>query len=109
MATNLLDSWFKYPIGDGAFFSVFGFVFVFFGILLLIIIISILGKVIYGLKRTEKKRDIIEEKQLELPIQAKEDAKLDPQVVAAITAALMAYYQTEQPKCEFVVRRIRKI
>jgi methionyl-tRNA synthetase len=35
--------------------------------------------------------------------------EVDEETVAIITAAIMAYYQKNNPKCEFTVRRIKKI
>ncbi len=41
---NLLDGWFQFPVGDAAFYAIFGFMFVFLGITLLIVILTCLGK-----------------------------------------------------------------
>ena len=102
---NLLDGWFKFDIGDGAFYSVFGFLFVFIGISLLIVIFTLVGlamKKANARKRTKKESDT--------PVlQIEEEEGVTPEVVAAITAALMAYYEQENVKCDFVVRRIKKI
>ena len=38
---NLL-AWFKYPVGDGAFYAAFGYVFVFLGIAILVFLFTIL-------------------------------------------------------------------
>lgn len=102
MLSNLL---FNFPIGDGAFYSVFGFVFVFVGIAVLIAIFTIVGIVMK--KATARKRT---KKESETPVlQIEEEDGVTPEVVAAITAALMAFYVTENVKCDFVVRRIKKI
>ena len=34
---------------------------------------------------------------------------VDEETVAMIMAAIMAYYQTNNPKCEFTVKRIKRI
>ena len=38
-----------------------------------------------------------------------ESEEIDEETVAVITAAIMAYYEVNYPKCEFTVRRIKKI
>lgn len=35
--------------------------------------------------------------------------ELDEETVAVITAAIMAYYQNSNPKCEFTIKRIKRI
>jgi mRNA-degrading endonuclease toxin of MazEF toxin-antitoxin module len=42
-------------------------------------------------------------------VQSETDNEVDEQTVAIIMAALMAYYQTNNPKCEFTVKRIKRI
>ena len=37
------------------------------------------------------------------------DEVIDEETVAVITATIMAYYEQVNPKCEFVVRRIKRI
>ena len=108
MLTNLLDGWFKINIGEGAFYAVFGFIFVFLGITLLILFFMALG----WLMRKIEKRKATKKKKPEAPAPApvlQEEAGVTPEVVAAITAALMAYYETEHSECEFVVRRIKRL
>ena len=39
----------------------------------------------------------------------KESDGLSEEEVAVITAAIMAYYAKEKPKCEFTVKRIKRI
>lgn len=107
---NLLDGWFKFPVGDGAFYALFGFLFVFFGISILILLFSLLGKLMNYLKthprkpkKTEKTVQDISESE-SVP-----EEGVSPEVVAAITAALMAYYEQEQAQCDFIVKRIKRI
>ncbi len=109
MVNNLLDGWLKLSVGEAGFYAVLGYAFVFFGILLLIIVLTLLGKIIDKINGIKKEGIGVEEVQTTQPAVQTDMEKVDPQVVAVITAALMAYYQTEQPKCDFVVKRIRKI
>ena len=116
MNYNLLDGWFKFDVGEGAFYAVFGFLFVFIGITVLIGILMLVGKImqIQKKKADEKAQRAAEERQKELaeamtasqPVQ--EDG-IPAEVVAAITAALAIYCEQEKTKCDFVVKRIRKI
>jgi hypothetical protein len=43
----------------------------------------------------------------EKPIENEEE--LSDEVVAVITAAIAAYYQKENKKCEFTVKRIKRV
>lgn len=94
-------------LGTGAFYALFGFVFVFVGITLLIVILSLLGK---GMSKVnEKKAQQTAKKSAENVASAPVvEAGIPPEVVAAITAAVAAYMEQEQSKCEFVVRRIKR-
>lgn len=106
---NLLDGWFKFPVGDAAFYAVFGFVFVFLGIVLLILILTCLGKGISawrGRKKKKRSQAVEEAPQTSLP---EPTAGISPEVIAAIAAAVAAYTEAETGKCDFIVRRIRKI
>ncbi len=105
---NLLDSWFKFDPGEGAFYAIFGLIFVFLGIALLIGILMLVGFVMQRTDRRKKKKAERGPEPGEIP--APPDAEtVSPEVVAAITAALAVYLEAEQPKCEFVVRRIRRL
>lgn len=113
MAANLLD-WLKLPVGDGAFYALFGFCFVLLGITLLIVIFVLLGKLMDYLrkhprkpKKTKKTKKTVEAIEEPVPI-ATEDG-VSPETVAVITAAIMAYYSKEQSQCDFIVKRIKKL
>ena len=110
MLTNLLDGWFKMSVGEGAFYSVFGFVFVFFGIALLILIFTGLGLLMKKLdaRKAAKIQKPAPSKPASAPVPQTEEG-VTPEIVAAITAALMAYYETERSECEFIVRRIKRL
>ena len=105
---NLLER--SIGAGEGAFYSVFGFVFVFLGIALLILVFTLLGIIMKHInERGEKTRKEAQERAVAAsPVTTTEEG-VSPEVVAAITAAIAAYYEGEQVKCDFVVRRIKKI
>lgn len=130
MADFLLDaseSWFSFQMdpGTAAFYAVFGFLFVFLGIILLIAIIYLLGKLMVVLtprlaalkqRRTLKKAGRqgktegrgAEETVGDL-IPALQREELPPELVAAITAAVLAFCKESAPKCDFIVRRIKRL
>ncbi len=111
MLSNLL-SWFKVNPGEGAFYSVFGFCFVFLGIVILIGIIALVGYIMTKWTDVREKKKATKVKSPSAPVQeavSAIDEGIPPEVVAAITAALAVCMQEEKAKCDFVVRRIRKI
>ena len=98
------------PIGEVAIYAVLGYLVVFVGIAFLIFIVWAVGQLVskvngksFSLKKKVKK-------QVEQPIavQAVSD-ELDDETVAVIMAALMAYYQQTNAKCDFTVKRIKRI
>lgn len=109
MLNALLDGWFKFDVGDGAIYALLGFVIVFLGIILLVLIFTALGKIMTTLPKKKAK------KAGENPtISAPEDRKADeegipPEVVAAITAAVTMCLEGEKSQCDFVVRRIKRL
>ena len=109
MLSSILSNWFKMNVGDGAFDAVFGFLFVFAGIALLVTIFTVLGIVMKKVNARKPKKRKIKSKiivEQEAPIEQEED---DPEVVAAIMAAISAIYESENAKCDFVVRRIKRL
>ncbi len=101
---NLLDS--SISIGDGAIYSVFGLVFVMLGISLLVLIFMLFG---FGMKKWNERKKKEPPAPAPAPAPAEAAEGIPPEVVAAITAAVAVYLEGEQVKCDFVVRRIRKI
>ena len=110
MINGLLSDWFKMNVGDGAFYAVFGFVFVFLGIALLFAIFTVLGIIMKKVNaRKPKKRKIKSKTEEEKSKTDQKEDELSPETVAAITAAIMAVYESENAKCEFIVRRIKRL
>lgn len=111
MLTNLLADWFKINLGEGAFYSVFGFVFVFLGIVVLILVLTLLGLLMKKINERGKKQ---KQGKVEPALPAEEKASapeegISPEVIAAIAAAVTAYCQESGGKCDFVVKRIKKL
>ena len=121
---NLLDSWFKLSIGEGAFYAAFGFLFVFLGIVLLIIFFTVLGMIMKKVNARKKakasvqhkksvahKEGMVEEKAPVMPAEAENSAEeeVTPELVAVISAAIAAYCGESAQNCGFVVRRIKRL
>lgn len=109
-------------LGEALIYALIGFMAVFLGIVLIISIIWFIGFVlrktnnlaflkklnfIVFLKELSSKR----RKSVDEPVKATEEIndEVPDEVKAAIVAAIMSYYSTEKPKCEFRVKRIKKL
>ena len=115
MFLNLLsmteDKFRSATIGEAALYALLGFLVVFVGISFLILVVWLVGK---AMNKMEKKQKV--PKTVEKPVEtvaeslAVADADtINDETVAIITAAIMAYYQQTNPKCEFTVKRIKRI
>ena len=97
---------------EATLYALIGFIIVFIGIAFLIGIVYVVGKVMQGKngnapkKETVKPAPNVEEKPT-LTANVNEE-EIPEEVVAVITAAIMAYYEQTNPKCEFKVRRIKR-
>ncbi|MDE6059356.1 MAG: OadG family protein [Clostridia bacterium] len=111
--TNCLLDWFQFEVGEGAFYALFGFLIVFAGIVILILLFTALGKIMEQVNKPHKQRKPrkSKKKEDEIPegvIEQAEDG-VTPELVAVISAAVAAVYESENVKCDFVVKRIRKL
>ncbi|MCD8040416.1 MAG: OadG family protein [Clostridia bacterium] len=119
---NLDDNnWYFDNKAESFIYAGIGILVVFAGILILIGVISLLGFIFKKLdekgvlnrktKKSKKKAEqaaAASEAVQQQPAEAASD-EIPDEVKVAIMAAIMAYYQTEQPKCEFTVKRIKRI
>jgi Na+-transporting methylmalonyl-CoA/oxaloacetate decarboxylase gamma subunit len=107
-------------VGEAAVYALLGFLVVFAGISLLILIVWAIGKLMAYMKGEPTKKEIQEikasiieakeEQEKEKILEATSNAdEPDEETVAVIMAALMSYYETNYPKCEFTVKRIKRI
>ncbi len=96
----------------GLFVFILGLLIVFFGIAVIVIVISALGKIM----KAQSETTAVETTAVETaaatvqaaPAQAEED--LTPEKVAAITAVLTAYFMAEgKSPCEFRIRKIKRL
>lgn len=99
------------PIGEAALYALLGFLVVCFGIALLIFIVWIVGKIInkVTVMQKSKKEEKTAEEQVATSLAVADGEAISEETVAAITAAIMEYYQEQQTKCEFTVKRIKKV
>lgn len=95
-------------IGETALYALIGFFIVFVGIFFLVFIVWLVGAIInrFASKKQTAKKETIAERISASPV---DEEEISEETVAVITAALTAYYQTNQPKCEFTVKRIKRI
>ena len=95
-------------LGTAALYAVIGLLVVFIGIAFLVLVVWLLGLAFAHLpQKFEKKEKVVEKVETPAPTMAVED--LDEQTVAVITAAIAAYYQKENKKCDFTVKRIKRL
>ena len=96
-------------VPEALLYALIGFLVVFAGIALLIAVVWAVGKVMSTVnpKAKPKKVEVKPKETQVAPVVNEND--VDEETVAVITAALMAYYQTSNPKCGFTVKRIKRI
>lgn len=104
----------KIGVGEVAIDALIGFIVVFIGIALLVAIVWAVGKVMQSAgdakgKTTEKQTKKTETK-AEIPaVKNAATDDLDEETIAVISAAIAAYYASEQRSCGFVVKRIKRM
>ena len=117
MLTNLLD---KLPqggryvgFGEVSLYALIGAMVVFAGITFLIFIVWLVGKMLEGgAKNTKAKQEpaaIENMKNSVTPNSSSAAEDIDEETVAVIMAALTAYYEKNNPKCEFTLKKIKRI
>lgn len=100
------------PISEAALYALLGYFVVFVGIAFLVLIVWLVGKVLTksgGLNPIKKEEKEQSMQITQENIAVRDDETVSEETVAVIMAALMAYYQQVNPKCEFTVRRIKRI
>jgi Na+-transporting methylmalonyl-CoA/oxaloacetate decarboxylase gamma subunit len=109
------ENWYFDNYGEAAIYALIGFLIVFVGIVIIIGVIWLVG---FIMRKTDnfafltKKRGskkAVEEKKPVAEEQATETDEIPDEVKAAIVAAIMAYYQEKEEKCQFTVKRIKRI
>lgn len=100
--------------GEACIYALIGFAVVFAGIALIIFIIWLIGLLMRKTNNlaflTNGRMPKKQKEQSEVAEVAEtESGDIPDEVKAAIMAAIMAYYSEEKPKCEFKVKRIKRI
>ena len=98
------------PLESGAITFILGLVITFLGITVIVIFVSLAGKLFNKTVKDEKPVRVKEVKVVEKAPEIKRD-DVPEHVKVAIIAAISAYYYENQPKsnCDFIVKRIKRI
>lgn len=102
--------------GEPFLYALIGFVIVFIGILLIIGIIWLVGLIMrktdnleFLTKKRGKKHEAKSVQEAVRPESSAVSDDIPDEVKAAIIAAIMAYYRDKEEKCQFTVKRIKRI
>ncbi len=105
------DNW-----GEPFLYALIGFLVVFVGILIIIAIIWLVGLIMrktnnleFLQKKKAPKKNAEAEQSDTAAAAIVGEGEIPAEVKAAIIAAIMAYYEDRQEKCEFTVKRIKRI
>jgi len=107
----------QFNLGDAAIDAAIGHLIVFAGMIVLVLLFTGLGAVMKRINGKKKPKAPVSEPLPMPPVRVVEEKhdEIAPEVVAAIAAALTAYYCDENKcgetgtKCSFVVKRIKKL
>ena len=94
-------------IGEALINALIGFAVVFLGISILVGVIYLVGFIMKGTKSKKQKKTEVKVQEPVSVVPASDET--DEETVAVIMATIMAYYEKENRKCDFVVKRIKKI
>ena len=107
-SASLPEGYQDVSIGTAALYALIGYLVVFAGIAFLIFIVWLVGKFMTKAQPAKKTAPMESAPALDTSIQSADD-EVDEETVAVIMAALMAYYEANNPKCEFTVKRIKRV
>ncbi len=93
-------------IGEASLYALLGFSIVFLGIAFLILVVWLVGKVMNKGVAAKKEVKLAEPV---LPLETSNSEEITEETIAVITAAIMAYYEQNNRKCDFTVKRIKRI
>ncbi len=93
-------------VGEASLYALLGFGIVFLGIAFLILVVWLVGKVMQKGASVKKEAKPVE---VAKPAPSENSDEITEETVAVITAAIMAYYAQSNRKCEFTVKRIKRI
>ena len=94
------------PLGNGIFVFLLGMAVVFLGMLIIVISVTLCGKLISKNKTQKPSPNIVE---VNKEIVNSNSEEISPQIKAAIVAVISAYYFETKSTCDFVVKKIKRI
>lgn len=110
------DNFYFDNFGEAALYALLGFVVVFIGIALIIGIIWLVGLIMRKTNNLEfltKKRDKKPKADNAVAAQVEKTSvsedEIPDEIKVAIMAAIMAYYENSEEKCQFKVKRIKRL
>ncbi|MBQ3234563.1 MAG: OadG family protein [Clostridia bacterium] len=95
------------PIVNGLFVFVLGISVVFLGMIIIVLSVSICGKLMNKTANPPKKEEVVAQPIKTEPVEDKNE-EIPTHVKAAIIAAISAYYFNQKSDCDFIVRKIRR-
>lgn len=112
MLNNLLSDYqfklFGSGIETGLFVLILGMLVVFFGIAIIVAVITLIGKAMTAVKNKKSNAPAKTEPAAATAPAAQSVNGVSPEVAAVITAAVNAYYEKNDEKCEFAVKKLKK-
>lgn len=112
MLNNLLSDYqfklFGSAVETGLFVFFLGVLVVFFGIAIIVAVITLIGKIMTAVKNKKSNAPAKAEPAAVTAVSAQSANGVSPEVVAVITAAVNAYYEKNNEKCEFAVKKLKK-
>ena len=106
---NAVDKTRTVPIGEAALLALLGFAVVFLGIAFLIFIVWAVGQIMVKMEGKKAPKTVKTEEKPANVATTEASEEITEETVAVIMAAIMAYYEQTNPKCEFTVKRIKRI
>ena len=104
------DPFRRADFGEAALYALLGFVVVFLGIAFLIFVVWGVGQLMIKFQKAKAApKKATEVASTPKAIVEQSEDELSDEVIAVITAAIAAYYQQENKKCEFTVKRIKRL
>ncbi len=102
----------KMPAVTGGLYTfVLGLLVVFFGIAIIVVFVTIAGKIFSTGESKEVKQPKVEVEKpvvLEKVVAPVDDGEVPDHIKVAIIAAISAYYEEAKSNCDFVVKKIRR-
>ena len=94
----------------GLYTFVLGMVVIFLGITIIVLFVSLAGKILNKSEsKTDKKQSKAEVKPVvETVVEVADDGEIPDHIKVAIVAAITAYYEEAKSNCDFVVKKIRR-